>query len=159
MRREIRRGILVLAMVTANLFCTIYVTKNLAAARAPINILTASVDQLFAKAQPVPHQQSTEQAVAIYCHVIEGAWCYLVDDERLDEYDGHYDPKFERDTYSFDPAIARQLTADIGVKYIDYSKNNAVKVRCWRRHHYVHRQHCAINRGGGWTDLPIVAWR
>lgn len=108
----------------------------------------ATVDRLFDEAQSFVKKADGQESFNLYCHVVEGAWCYFVEHDKIEAYDGHYDPAIENEAHQIDRDFAKQITAELGVEFIAQSKNNGVKIRCTRFRNGSSVQ-CEVDRGGG----------
>jgi len=121
-----------------------------------MGLTTTTIDRLFEDGSAHSYRQSGGETVDLYCHVVEGAWCYFVPQGRLEPYDGRYDPQIENEANRIESEFAKQITRELGVEYIAQSRNNGVKVRCVRPENSRAPVACQIDRGGGWQDLSVL---
>lgn len=118
--------------------------------------LTAStIERLFEDGSAHTYRQGGSETVDLYCHVVEGAWCYFVPQGKIEPYDGQYDPQIEDEARRIGSDFARQITRELGVEYIAQSRNNGVKVRCVRPENARSPVTCQVDRGGGWQELSV----
>lgn len=92
-----------------------------------MGLTTTTIDRLFEDGSAHSYRQSGSETVDLYCHVVEGAWCYFVPQGRLEPYDGRYDPQIENEANRIESEFAKQITRELGVEYIAQSRNNGVK--------------------------------
>lgn len=122
-----------------------------------MGLTIGAVERLFEDGAAHTYRQAGSETVDLYCHVVEGAWCYFVPQGRIESFDGLYDPQIENEAHRIGSDFARQITHELGVEYLAQSRNNGVKVRCARSENTRLPVACQVDRGGGWQDLPVLS--
>lgn len=120
-----------------------------------ISLTAGAVERLFEDGSTHVYRQDGSETIDLFCHVVEGTWCYFVPQGQIEPYDGLYDPQIEDEARRVTSDVAEQLTKELGVETIAQSRNNGVKLRCARPEDALSQMTCRIDRGGGWQELPI----
>lgn len=120
-----------------------------------MGLTTTTIERLFENGSAHSYRQDGSETVDLYCHVVEGAWCYFVPQGKIEPYDGRYDPQIEDEAHRIGSDFAKQITRELGVEYIAQSRNNGVKVRCVRPENARSSVACQVDRGGGWQELSV----
>ncbi len=121
-----------------------------------MSLSSITIARLFQDGVTYVKRQDGSESLNLYCHVVEGAWCYFVQQEKIDQFDGSYDPEIENKAHQLDSGFAKQITRELGVEYIAQSRNNGVKVRCTRPDIARMPIKCEVDRGGGWEVLSML---
>ncbi len=120
-----------------------------------ISLTAGAVERLFEDGSAHVYRQDGSETIDLFCHVVEGTWCYFVPQGQIEPYDGLYDPQIEDEARRITSGVAEQLTQELGVETIAQSRNNGAKLRCARPEDALSQMTCRIDRGGGWQELPI----
>lgn len=120
-----------------------------------MHVTPSTIGRLFDDGIAFVHKRDGQESFNMYCHIVEGSWCYFVEHEKIERYDGRYDPTIENKAHQIDREFARQIIDELGPKFLEYSTNNGVKVRCSRSVKTQQTYSCNVDRGGGWEPLPV----
>jgi hypothetical protein len=120
-----------------------------------MHVTPSIIERLFGDGTAFVHKRDGQESFNIYCHIVEGNWCYFVEHEKIESYDGCYDPEIDNESHQINRKFARQIINELGPKFIEHSKNNGVKVRCSRSVKTQKIGGCDVDRGGGWKPLPV----
>ena len=120
-----------------------------------MNLTHEMTVMLFDRAGALVDREGGFETVMLYCHVVEGAWCYFL--AYGETAPRRYDPALRTPERRLERDLAMRVTREIGVKFIDHSLGNTVAVRCTRRAADADQSTaCEIDRGGGWQPLPVL---
>jgi len=120
-----------------------------------MGLTAGTVERLFEDGSAHVYRQDGSETIDLFCHVVEGTWCYFVPQGQIEPYDGRYDPRIEDEVRRITSDVAEQLTKELGVEYIAQSRNNGVKVRCAHPVNASSSVTCQVDRGGGWQELVV----
>ena len=120
-----------------------------------MSLTAGAAERLFEDGSAHVYRQDGSETIDLFCHVVEGTWCYFVPQGQIEPYDGLNDPRIEDEARRITSDVAEQLTKELGVEYIAHSHNNGVKVRCARPEDTHSSVTCQVDRGGGWQELAV----
>lgn len=114
-----------------------------------------SIERLFEDGVAFVESQNRQQSFSMYCHVVEGSWCYFVEINKIEVYDGLYNPDIDNIVHQIEPDFAHKIITELNPIYIEHSKNNGVKVYCTQALDMPDQIACQVDRGEGWQSLGI----
>lgn len=120
-----------------------------------MSLTAGAAERLFEDGSAHVYRQDGSETIDLFCHVVEGTWCYFVPQGQIEPYDGLNDPRIEDEARRITSDVAEQLTKELGVETIAHSHNNGVKVRCARPEDTHSSVTCQVDRGGGWQELAV----
>jgi len=121
-----------------------------------MGLTAGTITRLFEDGSAHVYRQDGKETIDLFCHVVEGTWCYFVPQDQIELYDGLYDPRIEDEARRITSDVAEQLAKELGVETIAHSRNNGVKVRCARPEDALSQVTCRVDRGGGWQELAVM---
>lgn len=121
-----------------------------------MSLTAGAAERLFEDGSAHVYRQDGSETIDLFCHVVEGTWCYFVPQGKIEPYDGLYDPQIEDEARRITSDVAEQLTKELGVETIAHSRNNGVKVRCARPEDALSQVTCRVDRGGGWQESSVL---
>lgn len=121
-----------------------------------MGLTAGTVERLFEDGSAHVYRQDGGETIDLFCHVVEGTWCYFVPQGQIEPYDGLYAPLIEDEARRITSDVAEQLTKELGVETIAQSRNNGVKLRCARPEDALSQVTCRVDRGGGWQELAVM---
>jgi len=121
-----------------------------------MGLTAGTITRLFEDGSAHVYRQDGKETIDLFCHVVEGTWCYFVPQDQIELYDGLYDPRIEDEARRITSDVAEQLTKELGVETIAHSRNNGAKLRCARLEDTRSPVICQVDRGVGWQELAVM---